>query len=102
MKESRMKSRKSKSQEPRSTGRQQQAASGAGGQYGEGNYAATRQYNEGLKEHMEGHDIEQEARDAAPKTAAEEADMLAAERKGKGRARSSEEAPDSPDQGSEK
>src|SRR6185436_10577439 len=51
----------------KSTGRQQEAASGAGGQYGEGNYAATRQYNKGVKEHMEHHDVEREARDAAPR-----------------------------------
>lgn len=90
-------SRKSRSSQPRSSGRQQQAASGAGGQYGEGNYAATKQYNEGLKEHMEGHDIDKEAREAAPKSAAEENEMLAAERKGRARARDSEEAPGSPD-----
>ena len=45
-----------------------QKQSGEGQQYGEGNYKATRQYNEGLKEHVQNHDIEKEARDAAPKT----------------------------------
>jgi len=76
--------------ESRSSGKQQEVASGAGGQYGEGNYAATRQYNKGLKEHVEGHDIEKEARDAAPRTAAEESDMLAAEREGKRRSKGEE------------
>ena len=58
--------------EQRPSGQQQQAASGEGRQYGEGNYAATKQYNEGLKKHLETSDIEQEARDAAPRSDAEE------------------------------
>ena len=86
------------SDEQRASGQQQHAASGAGGQYGEGNYAATRQYNEGLKEHVENHDIEKEARDAAPKSAAEEREMLDAERKARSRSRG-DESPDSPDDG---
>ena len=84
--------------EQRASGQQQQAASGAGGQYGEGNYAATRQYNEGLKRHLESSDVEQEARDAAPKSAAEEKEMLQAEEKGKSRARG-EESPGGEDEG---
>ena len=40
---------------------QQQTRSGEGQEYGEGNYKATRQYNEGLKEHVQEHDIEREA-----------------------------------------
>ena len=77
------------SKEPasKSTGRQQEAASGAGGQYGEGNYAATRQYNKGVKDHMEHHDVEREARDAAPRNAAEEKDMQDAEREGRSRSK---------------
>jgi hypothetical protein len=62
------------------------------GPYGEGNYEATRQYNEGLKEHVENHDIEQEARDAAPRTAAEAKDMLEAERVAKSRSRGEDPA----------
>jgi len=77
--------------------KQQEAASGAGQQYGEGNYAATRQYNEGLKDHVENHDIEREARDAAPKSEAEAREMEDAERIGRSRARSSgTEEPDDP------
>ena len=49
------------------------------GPYGEGNYDATRQYNKGVKDHMEHHDIEKEARDAAPKSDAEAKEMLEAE-----------------------
>lgn len=71
----------------RSSGKQQVAASGAGGQYGEGNYEATRQYNSGLKRHLETSDVEQEARDAAPRSSAEEKEMNEAERVARGRAR---------------
>jgi len=81
------KSGASRRHEQSGSGRQQQAASGAGGQYGEGNYEATRQYNEGLKRHLETSDTEQEARDAAPKTASEESDLLQAEREGRSKAR---------------
>lgn len=69
---------------------QQHAASGEGQQYGEGNYKAARQYNEGLKDHVEHHDIEKEARDAAPRTPGEEREMEEAERIGKSRARGSD------------
>jgi hypothetical protein len=85
------------SAEQRPSGQQQQAASGAGGQYGEGNYAATKHYNEGLKRHLENSDVEQEARDAAPKSASEESEMLEAERKGKSRARGEESPGRGPD-----
>jgi hypothetical protein len=66
---------------------QQQAQSGEGQQYGEGNYKATRDYNRGLKDHVEHHDIEKEARDAAPRTPEEEKEMEEAERIGKSKAR---------------
>ena len=79
--------------EQRPSGRQQQAASGEGNQYGEGNYAATKQYNEGLKKHLETSDVEQEARDAAPRSASEEQEMEQAERTGRSRARGDVERP---------
>ena len=63
------------------TGQQQQ--SGTGQQYGEGNYKATRDYNEGLAEHMKHHDIEREARDAKPKNEQEAREMEQAEREGR-------------------
>jgi len=66
---------------------QQQPQSGEGGQYGEGNYKATRDYNRGLKDHVEHHDIEREARDAAPRSPSEEKEMEEAERIGKSKAR---------------
>jgi len=74
---------------PASSGQQQQQG-GEGGQYGEGNYEATRRYNEGLKEHVQNHDIEKEARDAAPKSDREAKEMEDAERAGKSRARGSD------------
>ncbi|MEO6749557.1 MAG: hypothetical protein ABI294_08210 [Casimicrobiaceae bacterium] len=65
----------------------QQAAQGTKGEYGEGNYKATRVYNEGLKHHLETHDVEKEARDAAPASAKEAGDMERAEEEGRARAR---------------
>ena len=95
-----MKSKSSKGQpKPVSTGKQQEAASGAGGPYGESNYAATRQYNEGLKKHVEEHDIERDARDAAPKSAAEEKEMQDAEREGRSRSKGGEDSLNGPDGG---
>jgi hypothetical protein len=85
----------SKKQSEKSSGQQQQQ-SGAGNQYGEGNYAATRQYNEGMKEHVEHHDIEKEARDAAPRSDAEAREMEDAERAGRSRAKGSS-SPDVPE-----
>jgi hypothetical protein len=73
---------------------QQQLQGGEGQQYGEGNYKATRQYNEGLKEHVQNHDIEREARDAEPRTAAEEKEMQEAERFARGKSRGEGASPD--------
>jgi hypothetical protein len=82
------KDKDSKQQDQASQGSsQQQAGSGEGQQYGEGNYKATRDYNAGLKDHVDNHDIEQEARDAAPRSAAEEKEMEEAERVGRSKAR---------------
>lgn len=73
---------------------QQQLQSGEGQQYGEGNYKATRQYNEGLKEHVQNHDIEREARDAEPRSASEEKEMQEAERLARGKSRGEGASPD--------
>jgi hypothetical protein len=77
-----------------SKGSGQQQQSGTGQQYGEGSYSGTRQYNEGVKEHMQHHDIEREARDAEPRTAAEEKDMEKAERIGRSKSRGEGASPD--------
>jgi hypothetical protein len=90
---SRSSGQQEQSDEQRPSGRQQQAAGGEGHQYGEGNYAATKQYNEGLKKHLESSDTEQEARDAAPRSDSEEKAMDEAERKGRSRARGDMERP---------
>jgi hypothetical protein len=68
--------------------RQQQGAN----VHGEGNYAATRQYNEGVREHMQAHDIDKEARDAAPKSADEARELESAEAAGKSRAKGEDPA----------
>ena len=82
------------SKEPqRPSGQQQQAATGEGQQYGEGNYKASREYNEGLKRHLETSDTEQEARDAAPDSPAEEKEREDAERLGRSKARGDVERP---------
>ena len=73
---------------------QQQQQGGEGQQYGEGNYKATRDYNRGLKDHVEHHDIEKEARDAEPRSAAEAKEMEDAERIARGRSKAGKESPD--------
>jgi hypothetical protein len=75
------------SKQPPQGGQQQQQQSGEGQQYGEGNYKATRDYNRGMKDHVEHHDIEKEARDAAPRSEAEAKEMEDAERAGASRAK---------------
>lgn len=71
---------------------QQQQQQGAGqGQYGEGNYKATRDYNAGVKDHMQHHDVEKEARDAAPKSEQEKREMEQAEQLGKSKSKAGPE-----------
>lgn len=72
---------------PQEPSGQQQQQGGEGEQYGEGNYKATRQYNEGVKDHMQHHDVDKEARDAAPKSDAEAREMERAEEEGRSRAK---------------
>ena len=65
---------------------------GSKGSKGEGSYEGTRQYNEGVKHHVQHHDIEKEARDAEPASEAEAQDMEAAEREGASRAKGEDPA----------
>jgi hypothetical protein len=51
--------------------------------HGEGNYQATRDYNERTKRFMQSGRVEQAARDAEPDTEAEAQQMAAAEAEGK-------------------
>jgi hypothetical protein len=94
---------KQQAQGPGAQGRQQQQSgepqASKSKEYGEGNYKATRQYNEGLKDHVQHHDIEKEARDAAPKSADEAREMEDAERIGRSRARGGKKSPDAPEGG---
>jgi hypothetical protein len=71
-------------------------AGGKPGPYGEGNYEATRKYNEGLKDHVQHHDIEKEARDAAPKNEGEAKAMKDAEREAASRSKGEDPALKSP------
>lgn len=82
------------SENERKQPQRQQQQSGEGQQYGEGNYKATRDYNEGLKEHVENHDIEREARDAEPRSASEEKEMEEAERIARSKSRGEGASPD--------
>ena len=74
--------------------------------HGEGNYAATRQYNQGTKDFMASGGVEPAARAASPKSDAEARDMEAAEAEGKRHSkgedpalarRASKTSPESPD-----
>ena len=73
---------------------QQVQQSGEGGQYGEGNYKATRDYNAGLKKHMNEHDVEKEALDAAPRSEEEARQMEEAERVGRSKSKGEGEPDD--------
>ena len=81
-------------QDSSSSPQQQQGQTGEGQQYGEGNYKGTRDYNRGVKDHVEHHDIEKEARDAAPRSAAEEKEMEEAEQFAKSKSRGEGGGPD--------
>jgi hypothetical protein len=65
--------------------------------HGEGNYEASRQYNEATKAFVESGRVDKAARDAAPKTAAEAADMDAAEEVGLQHAKGMREKAKDPD-----
>jgi hypothetical protein len=56
-------------------------------EHGEGNYKASKDYNDGLKRHLATADTEQEARDAAPDSPDEAADLQRAEAVGQARSR---------------
>ena len=79
-----------------SSAQPQQRRQGDGGdkQYGEGNYKATRDYDRGVQEHMRKHDVEREARDAAPRSEEEAREMERAEDLGKKRAQGMQDPKD--------
>ena len=51
--------------------------------HGEGNYQATRDYNERTKEYLDSADVEKDARQAAPRDEQEAQDLKKAEQQGK-------------------
>ena len=55
--------------------------------HGEGNYQATRDYNERTKEYLESADVEKDARQAAPRNEQEARELERAEEQGKRHAR---------------
>ena len=61
-------------------------------QYGEGNYEATRDYNERTKRFIESGQVEEAAENAAPHDAREAAEMRDAEEVGKSRAKEEDPA----------
>jgi len=73
---------------------QQQQQAGGDKQHGEGNYKATRDYDRGVKEHLEKHDVEREARDAAPRSDEEAREMREAEELGRKKAQGMQDSKD--------
>lgn len=63
-----------------------------GGEYGEGNYAGTRQYDEAVKAFAESGRVDEAARAAAPRSDAEAREMDRAEAEGKRRAKGEDPA----------
>ena len=51
--------------------------------HGEGNYQATRDYNQRTKEYLESADVEKDAHEAAPRDESEARDLKQAEQQGK-------------------
>ena len=63
------------------------AAGTSGKVQGEGDYEAARRYEEKLRDHVQHHDMERDAREAEPKSEGEEREMEQAEELGKQRAK---------------
>lgn len=64
---------------------------------GEGDYDAARRYEEKLRDHVQHHDVDKEARDAAPTSPGEQREMERAEEQGKRRAKEEDALLDHPD-----
>ena len=63
-----------------------------GNVYGEGNYAASKQYNDATREFVQSGRVEEAARNAAPQSDADALDMQAAEAEGKRHAKEEDPA----------
>jgi hypothetical protein len=62
--------------------------------HGEGNYQATRDYNQRTKDYLESADVEKDAQEAAPKNEGEAREMQRAEEAGKRPAKTKEQEQD--------
>ena len=87
--------------QPQQSSSPRQAQQDGDKQHGEGNYKATRDYNKGLEEHMRTHDVEREARDAAPRSEEEARRMREAEDLGKRKAEGMRDPKDRMDGGND-
>ncbi len=77
-----------KQQSASSSGSQQQS----GNVYGEGNYAASKQYNDATRDFVQSGRVDQAARNAAPQSDADALQMQAAEAEGKRHAKEEDPA----------
>lgn len=64
---------------------------------GEGNYEAARRYNEAVREHVKGADVEDEARDAEPRDSDEARELERAEDEGRSHAKDEDPLLDEPE-----
>jgi len=80
--------------QPQQSSSPRQAQQDGDKQHGEGNYKATRDYDRGLKEHMRTHDVEREARDAAPRSEEEAREMEQADELGRKKAQGMQDSKD--------
>lgn len=62
------------------------------GEHGEGNYKASRQYNEATKQFVDSGRVDEAAREAAPNDEVEAAELAAAEAEGRRRAKEEDPA----------
>ena len=64
--------------------------------HGEGNYQATRDYNERTKDYLQSADVEKDAKQAAPRNEREAREMQKAEQQGKQHAKGKSQEKSSP------
>lgn len=77
------------------------SAEGEKEQYGEGNYTASRRYNESTKRFVESGQVDEAATSAAPQNDAEARELERAEQAGRERAKEEDPALDPPSQARE-
>jgi hypothetical protein len=89
-----MRTKFGKGRRPASTGAEKRPGNDnlRGKEYGEGNYKASREFDEAERAFVESGKVEESARNAAPKSDAEKQEMLAAEEKARRRAKEEDPA----------